>query len=57
MQNGIAPPTINLDTQDEECDLDYIPNKSRETEINTTMSNSFGIDGNYSSIILEKCKV
>ncbi len=53
MRNGIVPPTINLHAQDDACDLDYVPNDSRDAKIDTAMSNSFGIDGNYSSIVLE----
>ena len=54
IQNGIIPPTINLDNQDSECDLDYVPNTAREAEVNATLSNSFGFGGHNSVLILKK---
>ena len=45
MQHNYAPPTINLDEPDPECDLDYVPNQGRDMEINYTMSNSFAFGG------------
>lgn len=54
LQNGIIPPTINLDNQDPECDLDYVPNTPREADVNVAMSNSFGFGGHNATIIMRK---
>ena len=56
MERNIMPPTINYETPDEDCDLDYIPNKAREKELNIVMSNSFGFGGTNGVIILKKIK-
>lgn len=54
IDEGIIPPTINYETQDEGLDLDYVPNKSREQNVNIAMSNSFGFGGHNSCIVLKK---
>jgi len=52
ISNGILPPTINLENHDDNCDLDYIPNKARPQRINYAMSNSFGFGGHNSILII-----
>lgn len=54
MLNSYIPPTINLNTPDEDCDLDYVPNVGREQAIKTVMSNSFGFGGHNTVLILQK---
>jgi 3-oxoacyl-[acyl-carrier-protein] synthase II len=52
LQHNIAPPTINLETPDPECDLDYVPNQARAMTINYAMSNSFGFGGHNACIVI-----
>ena len=52
IQEGIIPPTINLDHPGEECDLDYVPNKARRARVRHALSNSFGFGGTNASLIL-----
>ena len=54
MRDGIIPPTINYTTPDENCDLDYVPNKARKAELNVVMSNSFGFGGTNGVLIFKK---
>ena len=51
---NIVPPTVNLTNPDPECDLDYVPHKAREMEVNIVMSNSFGFGGTNACIIFRK---
>ncbi len=51
---SIIPPTINLDNQDERCDLDYVPHTARKAEVKRALTNSFGFGGHNASLILEK---
>jgi 3-oxoacyl-[acyl-carrier-protein] synthase II len=50
----VAPPTINLDNPDPECDLDYIPHQARELRLKHVMSNSFGFGGTNGTLIFKK---
>ncbi|GAA3406735.1 beta-ketoacyl-ACP synthase II [Paenibacillus hodogayensis] len=54
LERGKIAPTINLDNQDPECDLDYVPNVPREANVNIAMSNSFGFGGHNATIILKR---
>ncbi len=54
IREQVAPPTINLETPDPECDLDYIPNHPRPMKIDIAMSNSFGFGGHNASIIFRR---
>ena len=56
IRDGILPPTINYNTPDENCDLDYVPNVSRKKELNIVMSNSFGFGGTNGVLIFKKVK-
>jgi len=54
LQDGILPPTINYETLDPECDLDYVPNQARPAKVDNIMSNSFGFGGHNASIIVSR---
>ena len=54
IQEGVLPPTINYETPDPECDLDYVPNSARATRVDNVMSNSFGFGGHNATIILSR---
>jgi 3-oxoacyl-[acyl-carrier-protein] synthase II len=54
LKNGIIPPTMNLENPDEECDLDYVPNKARKADLTYAMSNSFGFGGTNASLIVKR---
>ncbi|MEY8000790.1 beta-ketoacyl-ACP synthase II [Clostridium sp. Mt-5] len=54
MEDNYLPPTIGYSEKDEECDLDYIPNKGRDVEVKYTMSNSLGFGGHNAVILLKK---
>jgi 3-oxoacyl-[acyl-carrier-protein] synthase II len=52
--NNVLPPTINYETPDPVCDLDYVPNQPRKTTVNSVMSNSFGFGGHNATLILSR---
>jgi len=52
LREGFVPPTLHLEHPDPECDLDYVPNRSRPHAVHTVMSNSYGFGGNNTSIVL-----
>ena len=54
LNDGILPPTINLETPDPECDLDYVPNTARKCQVEYAMNNSFGFGGTNSSVLLKR---
>ncbi|MBI1877409.1 MAG: beta-ketoacyl-ACP synthase II [Chloroflexi bacterium] len=54
LTDGIISPTINYETPDPECDLDYTPNVARQANVSVAMSNSFGLGGHNATIILKK---
>lgn len=54
LQEGIIPPTINLEQPDEYCDLDYVPNVARQADLKIGISNSFGFGGHNAVIVLRK---
>lgn len=54
LKNGVVAPTINLDNQDPELDLDYVPNTARQADVKVALSNSFGFGGHNASIMMRK---
>jgi 3-oxoacyl-[acyl-carrier-protein] synthase II len=56
IRDGIIPPTLNCDTPDPECDLDYVPNIARKALVNIALSNSFGFGGINATLVFKKFK-
>ncbi|MDI6769315.1 MAG: beta-ketoacyl-ACP synthase II [Anaerolineales bacterium] len=57
IQEGLMPPTINYETPDPECDLDYVPNQARRKNVRHVMSNSFGFGGHNATLILSRFEI
>ena len=51
IRDGLVPPTINLDDPDPECDLDYVPHKTRERKVRVALNNSFGFGGHNATLV------
>jgi 3-oxoacyl-[acyl-carrier-protein] synthase II len=56
LKEDIVHPTINLETPDPECDLDYVPNQARAVKLDAVMSNSLGFGGHNASVVVKKFK-
>ncbi|WP_458117886.1 beta-ketoacyl-ACP synthase II [Bacillus sp. PK6-026] len=54
IKEGIIPPTINIETPDEDCDLDYVPDQARRKDVNVVLSNSLGFGGHNATLIFKK---
>jgi 3-oxoacyl-[acyl-carrier-protein] synthase II len=54
IQRGVLPPTINYETPDPECDLDYVPNQAREVGVDAALSNSFGFGGTNAALVITR---
>jgi 3-oxoacyl-[acyl-carrier-protein] synthase II len=54
IKNGVIPPTINYDTPDPECDLDYVPNEARSAKVSCALSNSFGFGGTNATLVFKE---
>ena len=52
MEDGYLHPTINLDTPDAACDLDYVPNSARDLPVHTALSTSFGFGGQNAALVM-----
>ncbi len=56
LQEGVIPPTINYETPDPECDLDYVPNQARKVDLDHVLSNSIGFGGHNATLIISRFK-
>ena len=53
IRDNVAPPTVNYETPDPDCDLDYVPNTAREISCNRALTNSFGFGGQNIALLLK----
>ena len=54
LEQQILPPTINYEKPDPDCDLDYVPNEARRSEVNAVLSNSFGFGGTNACLLFKR---
>jgi len=54
IRDGVIPPTINYETPDPECDLDYVPNVARQQKVNATLINGFGFGGQNVAVVIRR---
>jgi 3-oxoacyl-[acyl-carrier-protein] synthase II len=54
IRDGVLPPTINYETPDPECDLDYVPNEARRADVKVALSNAMGLGGHNGCVILRR---
>jgi 3-oxoacyl-[acyl-carrier-protein] synthase II len=54
VHRSVLPPTINYQTPDPDCDLDYVPNQARESRVDAVLSNSFGFGGTNATLVFKR---
>jgi len=54
LRDQVIPPTINYETPDPDCDLDYVPNEARQAKVEYALSNSFGFGGTNAALLLKR---
>ena len=54
VRNDVIPPTMNYETADPDCDLDFVPNEARKTKVRVAMSNAFGFGGHNVALVFRK---
>ena len=56
IRDNVVPPTINYETPDPDCDLDYVPNVCRKVDVQAAMSNSLGFGGHNTTLVVKRFK-